>query len=597
MKNLKKILDLIDIKEKKNVFYIFILILVVSLLDVLGVASILPFVAVLANPDLVETNKILLFIFQKSNIFGITTINQFLFLLGSAVFCLLIVSLCGRALMNYAVINFAWMQEYSIGKRLIENYLNQPYKWFLNKHSAEIGRSILSEITAVIQGNFLPTMTLIAQGAVTIAIIILLIITDPKLAIIISMVVGISYISIYLLVKKKLNKIGAERLKANSDRFTAVSESFSAFKEVKAGGLENVCIKLFSKPAKTYAKNHSIASAIGLLPRYFLEGIIFGGMMLLILFLMVSKGNFEDIIPIIALYSFAGYRLMPALQQIYNAKTQIRFSEPALNNLHKDITNLKKYKKSDSKIDDITFNEEISLEKINFSYPNNEKNTLKNINFIIQANNKIGIVGSTGSGKTTTVDLILGLLDATSGKLSVDNIPINKDNLRSWQNIIGYVPQQIFLSDTTITNNIAFGFDPEKIDQDNLIRVAKLAQIHDFIVNELPNGYNTSIGEQGVRLSGGQRQRIGIARALYKNPKVLILDEATSALDNSTEKLIIDDIYNLKNITIIFIAHRLTTVKNCDKIFFLEKGILISQGNYHDLMKNNKKFRIMSEIN
>ncbi|MDB9718236.1 ABC transporter ATP-binding protein/permease, partial [Candidatus Pelagibacter sp.] len=530
------------------------------------------------------TNFLLFFLFKKSSILGVTTVNQFLIFLGSAVFLLLIISLCGRALMNYAIINFALMREYSLGRRLIENYLHQPYKWFLNSHSAEIGKSILSEITIVIQGAFLPTMVLISQITVTTAIIILLIITDPKLAIAVSMVIGFSYMAIYLLVKNKLNKIGAQRLKANSDRFAAVSEAFSAFKEVKAGGLEKVCIDLFSKPAKIYAKNNIIASAIGLLPRYFLEGIVFGGMLLLILFLMVNKGNFEDIVPIIALYSFAGYRLMPALQQIYNAKTQIRFSEPALNNLHKDIVNLKKYKKPEIELSDFTFKEEISLKKINYNYPNNEKHSLKNIDLTIPAYSKIGIVGSTGSGKTTMVDLILGLLEPTTGTVSVDGRIINKENLRSWQNSIGYVPQQIFLSDTTITNNIAFGFDPEKIDQRLIERAAKIAQLHDFVVNELSNGYKTKIGERGVRLSGGQRQRIGIARALYKNPKLLIFDEATSALDNQTEQVVIEAINNLKNeVTIIFIAHRLNTVKDCDIIFKLEKGEIIDSGSFNEI--------------
>ena len=589
MNNIKKILDLLSLKEKKNAFFLLLLILIISLLDVLGVASILPFVAVLANIEVVETNSILFFLFQKSSILGVTTVKQFLFLLGASVFTLLIISLCGRALMNYTIIKFSLMQEYSLGKRLIENYLHQPYKWFLNRHSAEIGKNILSEITVVIQGAFLPTMTIIAQSTVTTAIIILLIIVDPKLAIIVSTVISFSYISIYLLVKNKLNKIGTERVKTNSDRFAAVSEAFSAFKEVKAAGLEKVCVDLFSKPAKIYAKNNTTATAIGLLPRYFLEGIMFGGMLLLILFLMVNKGNFEDIIPIIALYSFAGYRLMPALQQIYNAKTQVRFSEPALNNLHEDVINLKKYEKLEEKIIDIPFEKEISLKKINFTYPNSKKYSLKDINLIIPAFSKIGIVGSTGSGKTTIVDLILGLLEATSGTVCVDNKIINKKNLRSWQNTIGYVPQQIFLSDTSITNNIAFGFDSDKISQELIERAAKIAQIHDFVVKELPNGYKTKIGERGVRLSGGQRQRIGIARALYKNPKMLIFDEATSALDNQTEQAILDAINNLsKDITIIFIAHRLNTVKDCDIIFKLEKGELKDQGSYNELFKNIK---------
>ena len=332
---------------------------------------------------------------------------------------------------------------------------------------------------------------------------------------------------------------------------------------------------------------------IGQLPRYCLEGIAFGGMIVLVLILMARDGNFVSIMPTIALYAFAGYRLMPALQQTYNAITQLRFSGPSLNTLHNDLIELQSYDQEKNVKSYIKLTKSITLENINFNYPNTKITTLKNINLKIEAFKKIGIVGTTGSGKTTMIDIILGLLEANDGILSVDNNPIDKNNRRSWQKSIGYVPQEIYLSDSSVESNIAFGQDPKHIDKESLENAAKIANLHDFIINQLPEKYKTSLGERGIRLSGVS-QRIGIARALYRKPQILIMDEGTSALDNLTEKEVMDALNNLGNeITTILVAHRLSTVKNCDNIFLLEKGKLIAEGNYEHLLRTNEIFQKM----
>ena len=241
----------------------------------------------------------------------------------------------------------------------------------------------------------------------------------------------------------------------------------------------------------------------------------------------------------------------------------------------------------------LPFNDKITLRQITYNYPNTSQSVLKNINISISANKRIGIVGKTGSGKTTLVDIILGLLNAQSGNLLVDGQIINRNNQKSWQNSIGYVPQKIFLTDDTIAANIAFGVDVKDIEYDKIVQASKIANLHEFVTNELPLQYQTSIGERGVRLSGGQSQRIGIARALYHEAKVLVFDEATSALDSQTEKVVMEAVNNLsKNITIILIAHRLSTVKNCDIIFKLDKGQLISQGTFDEVISENKNFSI-----
>tara|TARA_X000000950_G_scaffold50596_1_gene59567 strand:- start:9623 stop:11416 length:1794 start_codon:yes stop_codon:yes gene_type:complete len=595
MENIKKILDLLSPSEQRRLYILLFLILMMAFIEMLGVASILPFMAVLANPEIIDSNLVLKYFFEKSTLFGVDTIEKFLFFLGLLVFIFLITSLFLKALTTYVQLRFTLIREYSVGKKLIEHYLNQPYVWFLNKHSADLGKSILSEVNQVINGVMVPTMNLIAQSSVAFAILILLFFTDPYLAFTIGIILIGSYGIIYFFMKKFINKIGHERLQANSARFTAVSEAFNANKEVKLLGLEQTYIERFSKPAKIYAVNQATAQVIAQLPRFLLEAIAFGGMILIILLLMNRGSNFITIIPVLSLYAFAGYRLIPALQQIYNASTSLRFSNPSINYLHNEFKNFKLSKKFQNEIKNLTIEKEIKLDNVSFDYPGSKISAVKDITLSIPVFKKIGIVGKTGSGKSTMIDIILGLISPLKGKLIVDNKEINESNMQSWQKIIGYVPQQIYLSDSTIKENIAFGVDKNKINQANIEKAAKLARLHDFVVNDLPEKYNTSIGERGVRLSGGQRQRIGIARALYNNPQVLILDEATSALDNITEKFIMESINNLKQkMTIILIAHRLTTVKNCDKIFLLQNGKLKAEDTYKNLLTKNENFKTMA---
>ena len=560
------------------------MLLMMALLDMIGVASILPFMAVLTNPEIIETNIILNKMFQVSSIFRIETSEEFIFGLGILVFVLLVISLFFKALTTYVQVRFVQMREYSIGKRLVESYLNQPYDWFLSRHSADIGKTILSEVAMVVGNAVNPLMELIAKSLVAISLIVLLIITDPILAIVVGLSLGIAYGLIFYFARSFLSRIGKERLKSNEIRFTTVSEAFGASKEVKVGGLEQTYIKRFSDSAKNYAQAGALSKVVILLPRFILEAIAFGGIMLVILYLMTKKGSFNNAIPIISLYVFAGYRLMPAIQNVFSSLSQLAYVSPSLNALTDSIKNLKVLESNqDQSI--LSLNKSIVLKNIYYNYPNAARTALEDINLTIPAKSIVGLVGATGSGKTTTIDIILGLLDPQKGTLEVDGQVVTKQNSRAWQSLIGYVPQHIYLSDDTIAANIAFGKDSKDIDQVAVEKVSKIANLHEFVANELPKKYQTTIGERGIRLSGGQRQRIGIARALYHNPKVIILDEATSALDNETEQAVMDAVNNIgKDITIILIAHRLNTVKNCDIIFKLEKGKLIGQGNFEELI-------------
>jgi ATP-binding cassette, subfamily B, bacterial PglK len=591
LNSLKKFLELISSSEKKKLLILIFMILVMALIDMLGVASIMPFMAVLANPELIETNRIIGAMYAYS---GSANKESFFFFLGLIFFFILIFSLFFKGLTSYLQIRFAMMCEYTIGKRFIEGYIHQPYVWFLNRHSSELGKNILSEVQNVILNIVMPLVTIFSQGAVVIAIFLLLLFIDTTLSLSVLLFLGIFYFGIYKIMSLKLSAVGKSRLESNEGRFTAVMETFAASKEVKIGNHEDFCIKNFSKPAKIYAQKQITAEVIATLPRFIFEAIAFGGLMIVILYLTNNQGNFSNSIPIVTLYAFAGYRLMPALQFIYRAFSQIRFAESSLVLLHSDLTSLKKINSGSDNFGIFKFEKDIQLKNIVFKYPNLENPILQKLSLKILAKNVVALVGKTGSGKTTIVDLIMSILDPTSGTLEIDGKIINKNNCKSWKKIIGYVPQQIYLANNTIESNIAFGVDADKIDFSEIERSAKIANLHEFVTNHLPDGYKTFVGERGVRLSGGQRQRIGIARALYHNPQVLIMDEATSALDNLTEKAIMQTINELrKDVTIIIIAHRLSTVQKCDQIYLVDNGKIAAQGKFEELVKENNMFSSM----
>ena len=316
----------------------------------------------------------------------------------------------------------------------------------------------------------------------------------------------------------------------------------------------------------------------------------------IIIYLLTTGKDSKEIFPIISLYAMAGYRLLPALQQIYSSITRVKYNLPALEILVDDLSKEHEISKKVSKQQALIFNNNLVLKDINFHYLGSASPILDDINIEIKANTTIGFVGPTGSGKTTLIDVLLGLLTPNTGKLIVDNVELTVENTRAWQKNIGYVPQSIYLTDDTIIKNIAFGINDNDIDLDKVKHAAKLADIDSFI-NTMPKNYNTFVGERGIRLSGGQCQRIGIARALYNNPSILVLDEATSALDSVTENAIIEAINKLSHKkTIIMIAHRLTTVKECDVIFMLDKGKITDKGKYDELLALNEKFRNMASV-
>lgn len=594
MKTFKKIIDLLTPQESGRFILILIIVLISGLLDVFGVASIMPFIAVLSKPELVETNTILASAYKFSQNFGVNTTSQFLFLLALFSFLTLVFSMVFKALTMYAQLRFAVMREYSLGKRLLEGYVRQPYVWFLNRNSAELGKNILSEVSRYTNYCLLPMVNIISHSILAIALISLIVFINPTVAFVSFTVLSGSYFIIYKSAGVILEKIGKKSFRSNEDRFGALQELFGSIKELKVRGLEQTYIDKYSTSAQIYAKALASSQLISQLPRFFIEAIAFGGIIILVLVLLKNNNELTLALPTIVLYVFAGYRLMPALQAIYRSYADLRFSNTGLNALHKDIMSLKSKKTENNNSGLISLKQNIELKNIYFTYPNAIQPALNNISMTIPSKSIVGLVGSTGSGKTTLADTILGLLESQQGTLTIDDNCIDNNNRKLWQKNIGYVPQNIYLSDDTVLANIAFGVEPGNINDAEVYRSAKIANIHDFVINELSDGYNTIVGERGARLSGGQRQRIGIARAMYHNPQLFIFDEATSALDSITENTVMEAIKKLgKKITIIIIAHRLSTVRDCEKIFLLEKGKLIDEGTFETLVKTNKNFSSM----
>jgi len=582
----KKLWFLLSKEERSETLVLLVMILIMSLLDVLGVASILPFITVLGSPELVETIPILSWTY---NYFGFTNKTDFFFFLGGLVFFTLIFSLAWKTLTQYKLLSFVFMREHSIGVRMFEGYLNQPYAWFLDRNSSELGKNLLSELRELLSKMLLPTINAISQGAVSLLMLIMLLIVDYKLALTVAAVLGLFYGTIYKAISKLLKRMGSLRYDSNRERFKVATESLFAIKEVKISGVEELYIERFNSSAKEFAKNEAQLKTITALPRYALEAIAFGGMVLVLLSILDDKNGVSQVLPTVALYAFAGYRLLPAMQALYSNLTSLRFSETIINELYKEIAGLEKIDKK--QYENISFSDKITLNNVSFNYPGINSNVLNNISLNIPVNSMVGFVGLTGSGKTTLIDIILGFLQPQKGSLMTDGVEINSNNIVNWQRKIGYVPQQISLIDASLAENIAFGVKKDEINMETVQNVSRIACLHDFVNNNLQDGYNSVIGERGVKLSGGQRQRVGIARALYYNPSILVLDEATSALDNTTERFVMDSIKKLgQEITIIIIAHRLSTIRDCDVIYHLDKGKIVSNGTYKELLDSDKKF-------
>jgi len=593
-KTLKKILDLLVLEGKKRLYLLILAVIVMAVLDMVGVASIFPFLNVISDPDIIQKNVKLKWVYDK---FNFSNKDVFLVALGVCSFVILVLNNILRAKIAVVLIRFSYVRRDVISKVLLEKYLYEPYAFFLNRNTSELTTYLVSEVARVVSGMLIPCLQVFARSLMALFIVVLLFVVNPVVASVIIVIIGGGYILIYGLLRKLVAKLGADMTEHSKGVYKSLHEAFGGVKDIKVLGKERFFIDNFSSSVSKLSDCYCWQFMFFQLPRYAFEILIFGGILFIAIFIAVIQGNYQDVVPIVGLYAFAAYRLMPTLQQIYQDVTSMRSSLAALEAVYKDYFMCSGKHEYDQihQNQRFSFSKEIAFQNVSFQYPNAKELVVNDLNLTIKANSTIGLVGGSGAGKTTLVDILLGLFRPLNGVLSVDGEAINDQNLRSWQANIGYVPQSIYLCDDTIKQNIAFGVLDKNIDFQAVENAARLASIHDFIVQELPNGYESKVGERGVRLSGGQRQRIGIARALYHNPSVLVFDEATSSLDGITENAILEAIHNLSHKkTIIIVAHRFNTVKECEIIYLLDKGGIVDQGTYQGLLKNNEQFQKMA---
>lgn len=569
MDTLRKLRSILSPREQRQALALLVVMIGAALIEVAGVASVMPFILVLTDTSLIHSNPILARVYQSA---GFNDERTFLIALGLVLLFTFFLSLAFRAFNMYLIQRYTSMRLHSFGRRLLANYLEQPHEFFLNSNSAALSKKILSEVANVANGILLPLLRAISGLVVSIAILTLLFVVEPQVSLAMGASLGFSYLLIFMISKARMKRSGAAFIEANTRRFIVASEALQGYKELRVLGRLGDYLQRFEAPSKAYARNYADNQISREMPYYLVQAVAFGGIVALLLVLIAQRKPLDDILPVVTFFAFAGYRLLPSFQDIFRSFGHLRFYLPSLDELHDDLTRPSRPPVTTLASKPISFDSSLVLESVFFYYEGETRPALRGVSVEITAGSKVGIVGQTGAGKSTLVDLLLGLIFPSSGRMTVDGVTIDQSNSEAWQKKIGYVPQSIFLADDTIAANIAFGVPRESIDLNSVREAARGAQIDEF-VNQLNLGYDTVVGERGARLSGGQIQRIGIARALYNRPQVLILDEATSALDVDTEAAVMEAINLLqKGITVIIVAHRLATIQGCDQVFEIQGG-------------------------
>lgn len=586
---------LLSDKQKTEFFKLQILLILMAVFELVGIAAIAPFMALVVNPGLIDSNTIFNYVY---NYIGFSDKKYFLILVGLFVLLFFCISSLVSIFATWKLLNYSATLGADFSNRLFYFFLKKDWKFHSDKSAKVLAKKISSDCNRVTNGILVPLLKVNAKLMSVLFIFFAMCIYNFWVSFVGVAFFLIAYIIVYCIV--------SSRVKENAKRFSKEGLNINRLLIDGLGGVKDLIMSgRIVDYFMTYQKiNNKIAiakgdnNALSLTPRYLIELVAFGGMILLIIYLLSTGQDFSNVFPLIAFYALASLKLLPAMQSIYHGLNQVRNAMPAFNSVKKDLMSsqyddIEEVQYFDELKDSLKNFDIIELKNIYYSYGDKLGYVINDVCLKIKSNTMVAFVGESGSGKSTILDLIVGAVQPDKGEVCVDSKNIEGVVSRAWRRNIGYVSQDIYLSDASILENIAFGLEKPFIDINKINNVLKLANLEDFI-SQLPNGIYTKLGEKGIKISGGQRQRLGIARALYNNPKILVLDEATSALDGLTEKLVMNSINELsEKHTIIIIAHRLNTVKNCDCIFFMDKGKIVDSGTYNELLEKNKKFAMM----
>lgn len=585
-KYLSKVLYILG-DGKKDLVGLLFLFTIASLVETLGVGLIGPFLNLSSNPQVIHETPWIQFVYQQ---LGVESNSKFIFLLGIVI----IGAFCIKSLLYFLarvfIIKFSFAQTRELIAKLLNTYLTVPYTFHIKRNTADLIKNIILETQHFTHYCLMPLLNCVANMIVALVLLLLLAKTDLLL---LSMMLGVIF-PIFILFQslgKRFGKWGQVLSETNQEMIRIINHSLGGVKETRIIG----CESYFEDQMKQQTLLHSRAATFfwgsEMLPRILIETFL---IIFIILFIsithLVSSGSTKDLTSVLAVFAVGSIRLIPSTSQFVQGIGHMRSHTYSLNMLYHDLKEIENTDKGNGQLnnnssaqDIMSFQNKVELNHITYTYPESSEPSIKNISLTIEKGKSIALIGKSGAGKTTLVDVILGLLDPNDGDILVDGISVY-NNLRAWQNLIGYIPQSISLMDDTVERNIAFGVPDHLIDQAKLNKAIKAAQLEELL-EQLPQGINTFVGERGVRLSGGQRQRIGIARALYFEREILVLDEATSALDSETEALVTEAIRSLSGTkTMIIIAHRLSTVEHCDRVYMLEKGTVVKSGNFNEVV-------------
>ena len=585
--------------RKKKLFYLLLLFLLISVIDAIGIGLIYPFIKLATEPSLIDKNTITVFLINQLNL---SPSYYLIPILGVAIAVIFIVQSISYLYAQKYISDFTYEQKRVLTLDLMKAYLYAPYTFHLKKNTATITNTIITEVS-IFCGNFL---TAFLRGITNFIILLVLLLLLAKTNSFFLLLVAITILPTTLISSyistSKVKKIGAKISKINDEIIRLINHSLGGLKDTKITGSEEFFLTTINQQAKESSKlSAAFEITVGIPPVVIKNSLIIFVVLFVSWASLDSSDKMTSIGGIMAIFGIASIRLIPAVNSLVQAIAQVRNFSYVVDRLYFD---LKEIEKQQQEIDDslatsnitnlaskssnqsvMPFSHKLSLQNIIYQYPEVSTKAISDISFDIYKGQSIGLIGKSGSGKTTLVDIILGLLYPKSGDIQVDDVSIYQ-NLRAWQNLIGYIPKSIFLTDETIEKNIAFGVPDHLIDRTRLEKAIQSAQLEE-LMKQLPQGLKTEVGERGVRLSGGQRQRVGIARALYHEREILVLDEATSALDNETEQLVNESIKSLSGTkTMIIIAHRLSTVEHCDRLYLLGQGKILKAGTYQEVVVN-----------